>query len=223
MADCQGPPRLAVAAAALTSTATAQKKKLLAVDDLWHIERVGAVSLAPDGAQAVCSLTRFSMDDNKGASSLWMLSTFGGEARRLTSAGEKDGLPAWSPQGDRIAFIARREQEGRKDDTPQLCGRLRQLPRLERLRTRLPRQHHPPLGRARTAGRRGRHHWLLRQPWADNTLKAKGVDARLVWFPDENHWILKPRNSKLWYREFFDWLKRFDGVKGRKVKAPHVG
>ncbi len=42
-----------------------------------------------------------------------------------------------------------------------------------------------------------------------NTLRAKGVPARLVVFPDENHWILKPQNSRLWYREFFDWLKRF--------------
>jgi dipeptidyl aminopeptidase/acylaminoacyl peptidase len=41
-----------------------------------------------------------------------------------------------------------------------------------------------------------------------NTLKAKGVAARLVYFPDENHWILKPQNSRLWYREFFDWLAR---------------
>ena len=29
-----------------------------------------------------------------------------------------------------------------------------------------------------------------------NTLKARGVDARLLWFPDENHWVLKPRNSE---------------------------
>jgi len=42
-----------------------------------------------------------------------------------------------------------------------------------------------------------------------NTLKAKGVAARLVYFPDENHWILKPQNSRLWYREFFDWVKRY--------------
>ncbi len=42
-----------------------------------------------------------------------------------------------------------------------------------------------------------------------NTLKAKGVPARLVFFPDENHWILKPRNSQLWYREFFAWLARW--------------
>jgi dipeptidyl aminopeptidase/acylaminoacyl peptidase len=43
-----------------------------------------------------------------------------------------------------------------------------------------------------------------------NTLKAKGVKARLVWFPDENHWILQPRNSALWYQEFFDWLRQHD-------------
>ena len=41
-----------------------------------------------------------------------------------------------------------------------------------------------------------------------NTLKARGVDARLLWFADENHWVLKPRNSKLWYAEFEAWLQR---------------
>ena len=40
-------------------------------------------------------------------------------------------------------------------------------------------------------------------------LKAKGVPARLVYFPDENHWVLKPRNSVLWYREFHAWLERW--------------
>ncbi|MBC7709078.1 MAG: S9 family peptidase [Rhizobacter sp.] len=42
-----------------------------------------------------------------------------------------------------------------------------------------------------------------------NTLRAKGIPARLVVYPDENHWILKPQNSRLWYQEFFAWLKRF--------------
>ena len=48
-----------------------------------------------------------------------------------------------------------------------------------------------------------------------NSLKAKGIAARLVYFPDENHWILKPQNSRLWYREFFAWLARFAAVKGQ--------
>jgi len=51
-----------------------------------------------------------------------------------------------------------------------------------------------------------------------NTLKARGVDARLLWFPDENHWILKPRNSKQWYGEFIAWLERH----GSKGKAAHA-
>jgi dipeptidyl aminopeptidase/acylaminoacyl peptidase len=40
-------------------------------------------------------------------------------------------------------------------------------------------------------------------------LKAKGVPARLVYFPDENHWVLKPKNSLLWYREVHAWLSRW--------------
>jgi dipeptidyl aminopeptidase/acylaminoacyl peptidase len=40
-------------------------------------------------------------------------------------------------------------------------------------------------------------------------LKAKGVPARLVYFPDEGHWVLKPGNSLLWYREFHAWIARW--------------
>ena len=39
-------------------------------------------------------------------------------------------------------------------------------------------------------------------------LKAKGVEARLVYYPDENHWNLKPQNSLHWYGEFLGWLRR---------------
>lgn len=42
-------------------------------------------------------------------------------------------------------------------------------------------------------------------------LKAKGVQARLVYYPDENHWILKPQNSLHWYGEFLGWLRRHLG------------
>lgn len=44
-----------------------------------------------------------------------------------------------------------------------------------------------------------------------NIYQAKGVDARLLFFPDENHWILKPRNSMVWYREVREWLARWLG------------
>ena len=42
-----------------------------------------------------------------------------------------------------------------------------------------------------------------------NIYKAKQVEARLVFFPDENHWILKPRNSIVWNREVQGWLSRY--------------
>ncbi|MCC6651723.1 MAG: S9 family peptidase, partial [Candidatus Eisenbacteria bacterium] len=43
-------------------------------------------------------------------------------------------------------------------------------------------------------------------------LKAKGVPARLVYFPDENHWVLKPKNSLLWNHEVHAWLARWIGA-----------
>ena len=52
-----------------------------------------------------------------------------------------------------------------------------------------------------------------------NTLRVLGVPSRLLCYPDENHWILKPQNSRLWYREFFDWLDRHAGKHGAKKAA----
>jgi dipeptidyl aminopeptidase/acylaminoacyl peptidase len=40
------------------------------------------------------------------------------------------------------------------------------------------------------------------------TLQRQGVPSRFVNFPDEGHWVLKPRNSQYWYQETFGWLKK---------------
>lgn len=37
--------------------------------------------------------------------------------------------------------------------------------------------------------------------------QLKGIKSRLVYFPDENHWVLKAHNGLVWQRAFFDWLK----------------
>jgi dipeptidyl aminopeptidase/acylaminoacyl peptidase len=90
------------------------------IETLWQMERVANLAIAPDGTAAVCTATPYSMEENKGSTSLWLLPSGSCAPRRLTRCGEKDAYPAWSPQGDRIAFLARREQEGRKDREPQL-------------------------------------------------------------------------------------------------------
>jgi dipeptidyl aminopeptidase/acylaminoacyl peptidase len=42
-----------------------------------------------------------------------------------------------------------------------------------------------------------------------NTLQRQGVPSKLVVFPDEGHWILKPQNSRFWYKTFLDWLATY--------------
>jgi dipeptidyl aminopeptidase/acylaminoacyl peptidase len=41
------------------------------------------------------------------------------------------------------------------------------------------------------------------------TLQRKGVDSKLLYFPDEGHWVLKPQNSELWHKTIFAWLKGY--------------
>jgi dipeptidyl aminopeptidase/acylaminoacyl peptidase len=44
-----------------------------------------------------------------------------------------------------------------------------------------------------------------------NTLRQKGVPTRLLYFPEENHWVLKAQNSRLWHKEVFAWLDKYIG------------
>jgi dipeptidyl aminopeptidase/acylaminoacyl peptidase len=37
-------------------------------------------------------------------------------------------------------------------------------------------------------------------------LKSQKVPAKLLLFPDEGHWVLKPQNTVLWYSTFLDWI-----------------
>jgi len=41
------------------------------------------------------------------------------------------------------------------------------------------------------------------------TLQSRGVESRMIYFPDENHWILKPNNSIYWYNQVKDWMTKF--------------
>ncbi|WBX92347.1 alpha/beta hydrolase family protein [Pseudoxanthomonas mexicana] len=42
-------------------------------------------------------------------------------------------------------------------------------------------------------------------------LQRKGIESKLLYFPDENHWVLKPQNSILWHDTVNAWLKQHIG------------
>ncbi|MGE0127158.1 MAG: prolyl oligopeptidase family serine peptidase [Blastocatellales bacterium] len=42
-----------------------------------------------------------------------------------------------------------------------------------------------------------------------STLQRKGVPSKLLYYPDEGHWILKPQNSELWYKTVLGWLDQW--------------
>ena len=57
----------------------------------------------------------------------------------------------------------------------------------------------------------------FRVPYAENlsmftALQRQGVPSRLVLFPDEGHWILKPQNQRLWWSEVQGWMAKYLGT-----------
>ena len=54
--------------------------------------------------------------------------------------------------------------------------------------------------------------------WTD--LRRHDVEAKFLYFPDENHWILKPQNVRLWYETVFAWLDRH--VRGEDWVQPQL-
>ena len=54
--------------------------------------------------------------------------------------------------------------------------------------------------------------------WTD--LVRHGIDARFLYYPDENHWILKPQNSRLWYETVLRFLD--EHLRDRPFERPEL-
>jgi len=46
------------------------------------------------------------------------------------------------------------------------------------------------------------------------TLQRMGVPSKMLYFPDEGHWVLKPQNSQLWWKTVNGWVDEYTGNKG---------
>ncbi|MFY9584356.1 MAG: S9 family peptidase [Candidatus Acidiferrales bacterium] len=105
-------PRLVICALGLVlvvTTAAGQAKHPITVEAMWAVKRPGAPSLSPDGRWAAVELTSYDMKENKGTSDIWLLATDGSAQRRLTAHSGRSSSPAWSPDANWIAFLAKRE------------------------------------------------------------------------------------------------------------------
>ncbi len=85
-------------------------KPLFSHQDMWLFKRVGNPVPSPDGRLIVFSLTDPSYDEKEQRSDLWIVATDGkAKPRQITNSLAGEGGIAWSPDGRKIAFTAKRE------------------------------------------------------------------------------------------------------------------
>ncbi|KAK3496899.1 Alpha/Beta hydrolase protein [Neurospora hispaniola] len=55
-----------------------------------------------------------------------------------------------------------------------------------------------------------------------NILQSKGIPSKLVMFPDENHWVLKPENSLVWHEQVLAWINKYSGVEKETQEVKEI-
>jgi len=96
---------------------TQAAKRPITHEDVWLMERPGALAVSPDGRWVVVSVNEPSYEENGARSDLWIVPADGSApARRLTSGRGSEVDVTFSGDGSRIAFLAKRDD----DDTAQV-------------------------------------------------------------------------------------------------------
>ncbi len=87
------------------------EQNLLTVERLWEMKRIGSPVISPDGKWVVAPVTRYTVDDDKSHTDLWLFATDGSVERPLTRHGSADGQPVFNADGTHLAFISRRDED----------------------------------------------------------------------------------------------------------------
>ncbi len=85
--------------------------RTLSAEVLWELKRLGAPVISPDGHWVVAPVTRYTVEDDQSHTDLWLFATDGSVERPLTQHGSSAGQAVFSPDGQTLAFVTRRESD----------------------------------------------------------------------------------------------------------------
>lgn len=87
-----------------------QEKRLLTPENILHLQRVSDPQISPRGDWVAFVVSQFG-DDKKTDSNIWIVSRDGNVLKQLTKNPGSDTSPRWSPDGEVLAFLSRRDSE----------------------------------------------------------------------------------------------------------------
>ncbi len=79
------------------------------IDDLLNLKRVGAPAISPDGTLVAYTVRETNWDENAYETEIWLGDAASGQSRQLTNAAKSSLQPAWSRDGQWLAFISDRD------------------------------------------------------------------------------------------------------------------
>jgi dipeptidyl aminopeptidase/acylaminoacyl peptidase len=92
--------------------AVSQEEQRLSAEVLWQLDRVDRAVVSPDGTQVVAQVTNYDAETGDASTRLWLLSTSDTAMQRpLTAEGLKSSSAVFSPDGSRLAFVSKRDDD----------------------------------------------------------------------------------------------------------------